>query len=93
MFIPLYLELWHCIYHILLTVGAGGSGPGENSGHPGEDRGYAERASPDLEEKKNLNRSQNIVFNFHNTHVCVHIFRGGAASPIECVGFHISMSP
>ena len=22
MFIPLYLELWHCIYHILLTVGA-----------------------------------------------------------------------
>ena len=52
MFIPLYLELWHCIYHILLAVGARGSGPGENSGHPGEDGGYAERAGRIWKEKK-----------------------------------------
>ena len=45
MFIPSYLELWHCIYHILLAVGAGGSGPRENTVvvTSWEDGGYAER--------------------------------------------------
>ena len=45
MFIPSYLELWHCIYHILLAAGAGGSGPRENTVvvTSWEDGGYAER--------------------------------------------------
>ena len=61
MFIPLYLELWHCIYHILLAVGARGSGPGENSGHPEEDGGYAERrARPDLEGEKTEKRNRKL---------------------------------
>ena len=33
-------------------MGARGSGPGENSGHPGEDGGYAERAGRIWKEKK-----------------------------------------
>ena len=87
MFIPLYLELWHCIYHILLTVGAGGSGPGENSGHPGEDRGYAERASPDLEEKKTW-IDPRILFLTFTIHMCVCTFVGeGRQAQLSVLGF------
>ena len=40
------------ISHSAHSGGQLGSGPGENSGHPGEDGGYAERAGRIWKEKK-----------------------------------------
>ena len=55
-----------CLFHCMLSYGivyitfcsqwgqAGGSGPRENSGHPGEDGGYAESASVRIWKVKNF---------------------------------------